>query len=105
MAEWISEDLEVRRNLREIFLHEGMVVAKVNKDKAGQKTKYEMYYDFREPVAKIPSHRMLAIRRGVKEQVLGFSIEIDGEKALRLISAPNHQRQPIRLCRSAPNRH
>ncbi len=87
MAEWISEDLEVRRSLRETFLHEGMVVAKVNKDKTGQKTKYEMYYDFREPVAKIPSHRMLAIRRGVKEQVLGFSIEIDAEKALRLISA------------------
>ena len=63
------------------------MVAKVNKDKTGQKTKYEMYYDFREPVAKIPSHRMLAIRRGVKEQVLGFSIEIDAEKALRLISA------------------
>src|SRR5688572_6062855 len=86
VAEWISEDLEVRRNLRETFLHEGMVVAKVNKDKTGQKTKYEMYYDFREPVAKIPSHRMLAIRRGVKEQILGFSIEIDAEKALRLIS-------------------
>ena len=87
VAEWISEGLEVRRGLREMFLHEGMVVAKVNKDKTGQKTKYEMYYDFREPVAKIPSHRMLAIRRGVKEQVLGFSIEIDAEKALRLISA------------------
>ena len=87
VAEWISEELEVRKNLREMFLHEGMVVAKVNKDKVGQKTKYEMYYDFREPVAKIPSHRMLAIRRGMKEQVLGFSIEIDAEKAQRLISA------------------
>lgn len=87
VAEWISEDLEVRKTLREMFLHEGTVVAKVNKDKAGQKTKYEMYYDFREPVAKIPSHRMLAIRRGVKEQVLSFSIEIDGEKAQRLIAA------------------
>src|SRR5262245_14494988 len=87
VAEWLSEDLEVRKGLREMFLHEGIVVAKVSKDKAGQKTKYEMYYDFREPVAKIPSHRMLAIRRGVKEQVLTFSIEIDGEKAERSISA------------------
>ncbi|MCI0625903.1 MAG: helix-hairpin-helix domain-containing protein [Acidobacteria bacterium] len=86
-AEWISEDLDIRRGIREMFLHEGIVVAKVNKDKAGQKTKYEMYYDFREPVSKIPSHRMLAIRRGVKEQVLGFSIEIDAEKSLRFISA------------------
>jgi len=87
VAEWISEDLDVRKSLREMFLHEGMVVAKVNKDKAGQKTKYEMYYDFREPVAKIPSHRMLAIRRGLKEHVLGFSIEIDAEKSHRLIAA------------------
>ena len=87
VSEWISEDLEVRKSLREMFLHEGIVVAKVNKEKAGQKTKYEMYYDFREPVAKIPSHRMLAIRRGVKEQVLSFSIEIDAEKAQRFISA------------------
>jgi competence ComEA-like helix-hairpin-helix protein len=86
VAEWISEDVEIRRNIRELFLQEGMVVSKVNKDKAGQKTKYDMYYDFREPVAKIPSHRMLAIRRGVKEQVLSFTIDVDAVKALRLIS-------------------
>lgn len=87
VAEWISEDPEIRKNLREIFLHEGVVVSKVNSDKAGQKTKYEMYYDFREPVSKIPSHRMLAIRRGVKEQILNYTIEINAEKSLQLISA------------------
>lgn len=86
IAEWISEDLDVRKGLREIFLHEGVVVAKVNKEKAVEKTKFEMYYDFKEAVAKIPSHRMLAIRRGVREQVLTFNIEIDGEKAHGFIS-------------------
>lgn len=88
VAEWISEDLEIRRSIRELFLRDGVVAAKVNKDKASQKTKYEMYYDFREPVSKIPSHRMLAVRRGMKEQVLNFNIEIDAEKALRIISDP-----------------
>jgi competence ComEA-like helix-hairpin-helix protein len=86
VAEWVSEDPEIRKTLREIFLREGIVVSKVNPDKAGQKTKYDMYYDFREPVSKIPSHRLLAIRRGVKEQVLNFAIELDAEKSLRLIS-------------------
>ncbi len=86
VAEWISENLEIRRRIREALLRDGVVAAKVNKDKTGQKTKYEMYYDFREPVSKIPSHRMLAVRRGVKEQVLSFSIEIDSEKTQRLIS-------------------
>ena len=87
VAEWVSEELEVRKNLREMFLKEGMVVSKVNKDKIGQKTKFEMYYDFREAVSKIPSHRVLAVRRGVKEQVLSHSIEIDREKAIQTISA------------------
>jgi transcriptional accessory protein Tex/SPT6 len=87
VAEWISEELEVRKSIRDMFVKEGMVVSKVNKDKIGQKTKFEMYYDFREPVSKIPSHRVLAIRRGVKEQVLSHNIEIDREKAVQNISS------------------
>jgi transcriptional accessory protein Tex/SPT6 len=85
IAEWIAENLEFRRSLRETMLQEGMVVSKVIKGKEEQKTKFEMYYDFREPVPKIPSHRMLAIRRGVKEQILSYTIEVDSERAVRLI--------------------
>src|SRR5438093_11975661 len=69
-----------------MMLKEAVVASKVANVFFKQKTAYDMYYDFHEPVAKIPSHRMLAIRRGVKEQVLTFTIEMDGEKALRLIS-------------------
>ncbi len=87
VAEWLSEDGEIRKCIREQILKEGVVVSRVNKDKANEKTKYENYYEFREPVSKIPSHRMLAIRRGVKEQVLSFTIEVAPEKALQLISA------------------
>lgn len=87
VAEWIAEDLEIRKTLRRMMLEEAVVVSKVAKGREGQKTKYDMYYDFREPVSKIPSHRLLAVRRGVKEQVLTFSIESDAEKALGLISA------------------
>jgi len=87
VAEWISENLEIRKTLRQMMLEEAVVVSKVAKGREGQKTKYDMYHDFREPVSKIPSHRMLAIRRGVKEQILTVSIESDAEKALRLISS------------------
>jgi uncharacterized protein len=87
VAEWISEDLEIRKTLRRMMLEEAVIVSKVAKGHEGQKTKYDMYYDFREPVSKIPSHRMLAVRRGVKEQILTLSIESDAEKALRLILA------------------
>ncbi len=85
IAEWVAENLEFRRGLRESMLQEGVVVSKVVKGQEEQKTKFEMYYDFHEPVSKIPSHRMLAIRRGVKEQVLTYTIEIDSERASQLI--------------------
>ncbi len=87
IAEWISENAEIRREVRELMMREGLVVSKAVKGKEEEKTKFEMYYDFKEPVPKIPSHRMLAIRRGVKEQILSFSIEIESEKALALITS------------------
>ena len=82
IAERISEDVGFRKWLRELMLKEGTVQTKVNKAKKEKKTKYSMYYDFQEPVARIPSHRMLAIRRAAREKVLLFSIQIDQEKAL-----------------------
>ena len=73
--------------MREMLWKEGFVVSSVVPAKAGQKTKYNMYYDRREPVATIPSHRVLAIRRGTKEGVLTSSIQGESAKALQLITA------------------
>lgn len=82
IAEWISENADFRKALREMMMRDGVVASKALKGKEGEKTKFEMYYDFREPVPAIPSHRMLAIRRGSEEEVLVFSIEMDEEKAV-----------------------
>ena len=82
IAERISEDVEFRKWLRDLVLKDGIVRAKVNKAKKEQDTKYSMYYDFQEPASRIPSHRMLAIRRAAREKVLSFSIQIDRAKAL-----------------------
>jgi uncharacterized protein len=80
IAERIAETPEIRKQLRELMLHEGKVHAKVVAGKESEKTKYEMYYNFEETVAKIPSHRMLAIRRGTREGILTFSIDVDNDK-------------------------
>lgn len=86
IAEWVSENADFRKVLRETMLRDSVVVSRVVKGKETEKTKFEMYYDFREPAAIIPSHRMLAIRRGWEEGFLTFSIEMDEEKALAYLN-------------------
>jgi uncharacterized protein len=80
LAERISEDSETRKQLRDRMMHEGVVRARVVPGKEAEKTKYEMYYKFEETVPKIPSHRMLAIRRGTRENILAYTIDVDSEK-------------------------
>jgi uncharacterized protein len=80
VAERIAENSEFRKTLREKLMLEGVVRAHVVPGKEAEKTKYEMYYKFEETVPKIPSHRMLAIRRGTRENVLTYTIETDTEK-------------------------
>jgi uncharacterized protein len=76
VAEMVAEETIVRSHVREVFLTEGIVVSKVRPEVKGP-TKFEQYYDFKEKVKTIPSHRYLAIRRGEKEEILDFSIELD----------------------------
>jgi uncharacterized protein len=82
VAERIAENADFRKQLRERLLTEGVIRAKVAQGKESEKTKYEMYYNFEETVPKIPSHRMLAIRRGTRESVLHYSIDVDSEKSV-----------------------
>jgi len=85
ISEWISENFDFRKRLREMLWKEGFVVSSVVPAKIGQKTKYNMYYDRREPVTSVPSHRVLAVRRGSKEGILMTSIEGDQTKALEFL--------------------
>lgn len=82
VAEKISENVEIRSFIRAIFAEEGMVISKVIPDQAKGPTKFEQYYDFKEKVKTIPSHRYLAIRRGEREGILDFHIEIDAASVL-----------------------
>jgi uncharacterized protein len=81
VAEMISEDADLRKGLRQLMFEEGAVVSRKATDAIDEQDKFKMYYDYREPVKTIPSHRMLAIRRGESEKVLFFLIELDPLRA------------------------
>ena len=82
LAEELAENAEVRLRLRELAWHDGAVVSRVTKDFAEQKTKFLMYYEFREPVRRLPSHRILAMLRGESEKVLKLTLDVPIERAL-----------------------
>ncbi|HXV21830.1 MAG TPA: Tex family protein [Desulfuromonadales bacterium] len=75
LAERLAEDADARAVVRQLTWEQGVFVAKVAPGKAGTVSKFEMYYDYREPLRAIPSHRMLAMRRGEKEEVLRLLVE------------------------------
>lgn len=85
VAEMISERADIRREMREAFASDGIVVSKVLEGKDKAPTKFEQYYNYREKVSQIPSHRYLAIRRGENEGILDFHIEIELEPILNRI--------------------
>jgi uncharacterized protein len=86
LAERVAEHPDVRGKLREIARTEGMVVSKVRKEKEGEVSRFQNYYDFNEKVADIPAHRMLALRRGEKENFLAVDLEFDHQKVIDLIA-------------------
>ena len=87
LAEEVADNTEFRQYLRAQMEKKGVMVSKVKKDFEKQETKFKDYYDFSEPVSKIPSHRMLALRRGEKEKVLRLSIEVPTEELVGYLKA------------------
>jgi uncharacterized protein len=85
LAERISDDAQARAKLRELFWIKGVVKSKVSFEKEEAAAKFKDYFNWSEPVAKIPSHRMLAIRRGESEGLLMMRIQPPEEDALALI--------------------
>ena len=76
VAERVSEVPELRQAVRQMMMRDGVVVSQAIEGAADPEGKFKMYADYREPAAKIPSHRMLAIRRGAEEEILRFEIEL-----------------------------
>ena len=84
IAEWINENIFIRKNLRRVFQRKAMISSKVVKTKKEEEEaqKYAQYFDWSEPLNKIPSHRLLAMLRAEKEGFIKVSIDIDKEEIL-----------------------
>ncbi len=83
IAENISDNAEYRKQIKRLIYRDGQIVTKASKE--DEKSNYEMYYEFSEKVNRIPSHRILAINRGEKEEFLKVKIEKQEEKILEII--------------------
>jgi uncharacterized protein len=85
IAEWVSEDAEVRGELRHLYRQHAQIRSKVSKGKEEAGAKFKDYFDWRESLAQAPSHRVLAIRRGANEGFLKQSVEMDETAPLQAI--------------------
>jgi uncharacterized protein len=85
MAEWMSENPESRKKVRELFWREGVIEARVMKGKEAEGAKYKDYFEWKEPISKTPSHRLLALRRGEKESILALDIFPPEEAAIQTL--------------------
>ncbi len=87
MAEWINEDTRARQRIRKLNERKGELICKVIKGKEEEGKKYESWFEWREPLKKAPSHRILAMFRGENEGFLKVSVQPDADEATELLES------------------
>lgn len=87
MAEWISENIPCKNELRELFRGKGIIYSKIQKSKEEEGSKFEDYFNYEEEITRIPAHRILAVFRGSKEGYLSIKVRVLEEKALSIIKS------------------
>ena len=87
IAEWINENIFIRKNLRRMFQRKAEISTKVVKTKKEEEEaqKYSQYFDWAEPISKAPSHRLLAMLRAEAEGFVKLNVEVDKEEAIHFI--------------------
>jgi uncharacterized protein len=107
IAERVNDDADARAKIRDLFLNRGLIKSEVISGKETEGAKYKDYFDWSEPLATAPSHRVLAIRRGATEGFLTFTIRPEEDDALRILESQflrntspsaEHVRVAIRDC-------
>ena len=83
IAEIFSENADMRKKIREYTLKKSFLSSKARAEDSDRV--YELYFDYSEPIEKIPAHRMLAINRGEKENVLKVSMDIDPDDIYQIM--------------------
>lgn len=104
IAEWVSENAETRKAVRDAFWKEGLVEAKAVKSKAASEEaqKFRDYFEWNEPLRKAPAHRMLAVFRGEQEGFLSLDIAPEEEAVVpqlerRFVKSTNAASEQVRL--------
>ncbi|MGM0842997.1 MAG: Tex family protein [Bacillota bacterium] len=91
IAEYISDEASYREYIRSYTFRKGLIESKVKKEEGDEKKVFEMYYSYQEPIHKVVPHRILAMNRGEKEDILKVNIQPDAEGILNYL-----QRQVIK---------
>jgi uncharacterized protein len=94
IAEWVSDDATIRQWIRETTFRKGVIVSEVKDEEKDEKKVYEMYYAYEEPINKIVPHRILALNRGEKENVIRVTVKppvagIIGSMQRKIIKRPS----------------
>jgi uncharacterized protein len=89
IAEWISDNASFRKYVRNNMYRYGVIETKIKKNAKDENKTYEMYYDYNEAVSKIKPHRILAINRAEKEEVISVKINVDNTKIIEYLEQKN----------------
>ena len=87
IAEWISENINGRNRIRNIYHRDGVISSTLVKSKEAEAQTYKQYFDFSEPIAKAPSHRILALFRAEDEGLLKVKLSINADDALNVLDS------------------
>ena len=107
IAEKINDDADTRAKIRQLFLSQGVIRSEVITGKEEEGAKYKDYFDWSEPIANAPSHRVLAIRRGAAEGILVYKIQPEEDEAIGILEqqfvkgsslSSDHVRTAVRDC-------
>lgn len=85
IAEWVNEDQEARKQIRELFAEESLISSKLIKGKEAEGSKFKDYFEWEEKLKSTPSHRLLAMRRGEKEMILTLDIYVEEQQAVDVL--------------------
>ncbi len=89
IAEWISDNASYRKYIRTNMYKYGTLVTKMKKNAKDENKTYEMYYDYSEAINKIKPHRILAINRAEKENIITIKIDVNDEKIIEYLEKKN----------------
>ncbi|MFW6237721.1 MAG: Tex-like N-terminal domain-containing protein, partial [Halanaerobiales bacterium] len=87
IAEWVSDDPDIRKGVRKLTYEQGKIESSIRDKEDDEDGKYQMYYDFSEPVKEIKHHRVLALNRGENEEILKVKITAPEENIIAYIEA------------------